>query len=321
MKWYHWYYLIPAFLLVIFFCVMTPVAVFVSIGSDSRDVTTEEILEAFNAPIPSQARNVVLEHDRASSTYVAASFEATPQDAQSFIDRICDGVLIQGYDPFTAEDSGEPLAGSVLMKVREFVYYSHSPETPDTVWGLRCHAFNYGIHQLRVDKSDDLLWHVRFEQPSNDCKQLQVPRCHSLGVDYANPIDDAPLMVVGLQEHDSEWTLVHPELCFEFLRLPVALFSPEDGSEQYIGATMEIRVDDIRMLTSIVHQDFRLLSAEEFRVDSSLYAQYDIYWDQCARQYWAVGEHEVEITVTPVSGERELWSFVFHVEDEVDANT
>jgi hypothetical protein len=320
-KWYHWYYLIPAFLLIGGFCVLTPVAVFVSIVSDSREVSTEEIFQAFNAPIPSQARNVVLEHDRASSTYVSASFQAAPQDAQPFIDRICDGALVQGYDPFTAEDSGEPLAGSVLMKVRDFVYYSRSPETPDTVWGLRCHAFTYGIHQLRVDKSDAALWDIRFEQPGGDCTQLQVPRCHSLGVDYANPLDDVPLMVVGLQEEDSQWTLVHPELCFEFSQLPVAMFSPEAGSEQYIGATMEIHIDDRVLPLSIVHQSYRLLSAEEFTVDSSLYAQYDIYWDQCARQYWTVGEHEVEITVTPVSGEREFWSFVFHVEDEVDANT
>jgi hypothetical protein len=298
---------------VIFACGVLIVAVW-----DQQELTTAEVFEYFGAPIPRQAQNVVLEDGGFGSSYVAASFQAAPQDAQPFIEGICDGALVQGYDPFIAQDTAEPLAGSILIKMEDFVYYSLSTEAPDTIWGLRCHALTNGVHQLRVDKSDSEMWRIRFEQPGGDCLRplSPVPQCSDMGVEYSNPIDDVPLMVIGLHEIGDEWVLQHPELCFEFLRYPLSVIGRQDEWQRYIGSIMEISIDNVALPTGIVHHRQRLLIAEEFIIDTDIHGQNDIYWDVCAEREWVAGKHEVMIRVSPVSGAQEVWSFTFVVEDE-----
>ena len=96
--------------------------------------TSDKVESWLGVPLPADAREVTFREEPEDYTqYRYLQFSASPDSVTQFVGHICGGEVFQGYDPFNAVDTSSPQPNSVLVHLRDSMYYSHSPDAPDTI--------------------------------------------------------------------------------------------------------------------------------------------------------------------------------------------
>ncbi|HLY25836.1 MAG TPA: hypothetical protein VKQ72_05815, partial [Aggregatilineales bacterium] len=122
--------------------------------------TLEQTEQYMTGPLPEDAIDIEYrsmngyENPLPMDTFEWLRFKASPEGALSFANRICDGILHQGYDPYHAQDDGNSEHGFLMQYDYDHYYYSYSVAAPQTYFGNRCYHFSSGIQQIFVDAAD-----------------------------------------------------------------------------------------------------------------------------------------------------------------------
>ena len=271
-----------------------------------EDYTKIDALERhLGAEIPDSAIDLEYNYHLGRLYYVQLSFKVPPDDMDAFVDAIWDELLFPGYDPFNAVH-GEIIPGAVhLINGGGFTYYSYSPDMPDTVWG--------GAHWrdfIRIDKTNPDFHELRYET-FQGCGDSPLPPCGPRG--YRNFIRpdtniDIPLMVPGIHEIDGENILVSEEFCVEIGADYYFLGVPYD-SEYYVGASIDINIDDQTATRRYVSDFWYLATQSELEGPSWIRHRYN----DCFYEEWESGIHTASVVITPIDSPPETYSWEFRV--------
>ncbi|MCQ3933231.1 MAG: hypothetical protein DPW16_22520 [Chloroflexi bacterium] len=269
----------------------------------------EDIVEYLDVPYPEGATDIQYRSNRFDRTfYLELSFKAPPASALRFAEGICGGILYQGYDPFNALATSDPMPGVHLVKNGRFTYYSYSPQASQQLFGHRCPSLKNGRTQLiLLDKTDARFYQVRYEVGTSSNYQLYNLPTLSIGNNYINPMHNfRPFMMVGVAFTDPGYRLVTEEVCFETRQRYTA--AVDDIYDDFIGAKVEIWVDDKKMEDAYISQ-YWVLSPKRKEAPDELFL-----FNHCLFQEWKSGKHTVEVRITPKEGNSISYSWEFSVE-------
>jgi hypothetical protein len=286
------------------------------VNSLGPELSLALIRDTWGAEVPSDAQQIELSSDGAPHIWLR--FRASPETVSLFTDGICNGILHDGYDPFNALSSEEPQPNSFLIKLTNIIYYSHSLETSKAVWGNRCIPTPGGatqFHQIQVDRSNLELYTVRFEQVGSNCfTRGNLPVCRARGAAYVTPINNYPLMIVGLKEVNDGYILLGNELCVDTLLTYPARLSIWQEKWNYLdSAQVEIEVDGESFPTGVISSsNHRLIPLSV--MNTNLFDRNDIFWNYCLKSEWVHGNHTLHVTINPVEGNQEVYWVEFLVE-------
>jgi hypothetical protein len=206
-----------AFLVMAFACSVFVLNFVSTLREEGRHHDVSDFQADTGLSIPSDATDVMYETTIFGrwSGYIKLSFKASPQTSLEFLNAACSGIWYSGYNPFNATDSKEYRQGSHRLKQTNFMYYSTSPNTPDTLLGGRCNGKYGQMQQLSVDTSNPDRYVTHFERTQGFCGLN--PPCLSWQWDggYVNPVSDLPLMAIGLELQNKNFVLVYNEICFD----------------------------------------------------------------------------------------------------------
>lgn len=279
--------------------------------------TLGEIGDYLNAPIPSHATD--LDYDSLSywGLYIHLSFKASPESVTQFAQHICGGVLHSGYNPFDAVDSSQPFPNAIFVRARDFVYYSHSFNTPDTIWGNRCQGENGFTHRILVNKTNPTFHTVKFELP-NDCNTAQPPLpCTTLGYNYVFPVPESyfPIAVVGIVSKTNQFVLAAAEFCIE--TLPGYYLTQRNEWANFYDAEVHIAVDGQPMPPAYIAKPIGALTPR-YDAQGNMYTRKNTdttLFQYCLNQPWQKGVHTVQMAITTRAGKSYIYSWQFSVVD------
>ncbi len=278
--------------------------------NENSEWDIDDLEDYLGIDIPETATEIGFHAEKGrSGGEISLTFLIPSESVSMFTEDICNGNLHKGYNPFNAENMSQPINNSYLIKMSNFTYYSFSPNTTDLLYGNRCQPYSRGIQQILVTEVNSGLFEVKFFQPGDACQTTNLP-CSELGVNYINPINNFPLMVVGLISKDGEYNLVHNEICFEMMRSYT--FSWLEGWSYLKGAEVIITVDDEVISPGLISESGRLVPVTPIGTN---HPNQDFrYWNYCLYRKWDEGLHKVKIELDTVSGEELIHTWEFHVE-------
>ncbi len=265
----------------------------------------EDIVDYLDAPYPEGATDIEYRSNRFDRTFfLELSFKAPPESALHFAESICGGILYQGYDPFNALATADPLPGVHLVKTGRFTYYSYSPQASQHVFGHRCPSLKNGRTQLiLLDKTDPKLYRVRYEVGTSENYQLYGIPFYPLGYTYIRPTRGFPFIIAGMTSVDQGYQLVSEEICFE-----TGDSYPNQSDNNYIGAKVEIWIDNEKMEDAYISPYWRLMPVGKESPPNEL-----ALFNHCLFQEWKIGKHTVEVLITPKTGNSISYSWEFNV--------
>ncbi len=281
--------------------------IFILVGCSLFSLSNEdasgigELEDYFDTQIPESAIDLEYDYSIGRLHYIQLSFKAPPDDMEEFVTAIWDELLFQGYDPFNAIN-GEIIPGEVHLIISNFPYYSYSPDAPDTIWGGA-----YNLSFIRIDKTNPELYELRYEE-FQSCIRGSVPPCLPVGrPNYINPIPTMPVMIIGINEIDGEYVLVSEEFCIE---TQLDYYSAIPSAFDYLlGASVDISIDGQHMARRYITEYFFL--ATESELDKALRGRY--IFNDCFFEEWESGMHTMSVTITPIDGSPETYSWEFRV--------
>lgn len=277
----------------------------------SQNVSLQWIESYMRLQVPPDARNIEVHGETGEGgydPYFSLRFRASPNSVTQYVQGICGGVLHQGYDPFNAIDTGDiPPVRPYLIKLRNFTYYSYSPDTSGALWGNRCMPWNDGIYQILVDKSQAEEYQVVVDFP-DDCEV--VATCRPIGENYVRPSSDLPLIIIGLAQIDDEYILISNEICIE-TQLDYVLVGWQGVPkwEWLAGAQVQVKIDETMLIPAIVSDTGRLQPTNTL-VD-------DFGFDYCFTNSWSTGFHQIEMIIDPLHGQSRTYVWDFLVTEEL----
>lgn len=271
----------------------------------------EDIVEYLDVPYPDGATDIQYRSNRFDRTfYIELSFKAPPESASRFAEGICGGILYQGYDPFNALATADPLPGVHLVKGTLFSYYSYSNLASQHLFGHRCPSPKNGRTQLiLLDRTDPNVYSVRYEVPTSANYILyNLPTGFGVGDNYINPLRNfSPFMMVGVTSTNQGYRLVTEEVCFETRQRYSA--AVEDVYDDFIGALVEIWIDNEKMEDAYISPYWRLMPVGKESPPDEL-----ALFNHCLFQEWKSGKHTVEVLITPKARDSISYSWEFSVE-------
>ncbi len=276
------------------------------VGCREDDWTPERIERALGVPIPADAVEVSYRGGYIYGGRLELSFRAPPESVSEFVEGICNGILIQGYDPFNSIDTADPVPRSILIKVPHYPHYSRSPDTLITTAGNRCVGRSSTEFQIAVDRRDANLYTVRFEIP---CACTDFSDRHGYAT-YINPLRGTgfPLMVIGMMSVDDEFVLAHDVVCME--TQTGYYYQREWFPEAYYGADVQILVDDDPLTPAYIPEDRWELTP---RHDADGNFVQPSLWNYCFIPDWPSGLQTMTLNVTTTDGIEHTFSWQFRV--------
>lgn len=256
--------------------------------------TFQRALAAFDVPAPTTISNVVDNSQAGQIFNLDVTFSPTPDTVQTFVSGICDGILVQGYDPFVAIASAFPDSPNAILISDEAIHYSYSPDVGPTIFGNQCRPKGASVLQIRVDKADPVLYTIKLGSlPWGGPSFSQFPIAH-----FELPIDgeDFPLIVVGLYRRQSDLVLIHDRLCMESrtdngfrglgYKPPVSF-----ETRPYIGADVRIAIDGRESYAVTINDSGKMVAYS----DQDDYREWE--WNFCPQVPTSPGRHRVEMIV------------------------
>ena len=275
---FHW----ASKLIVVGFVIGSLVLVKLANPFSDRGWTLERIQTALHQPLPDDAVDVHYDGTWDNVTVLNLTFKASSESMEDFTNTICGESLHQSYDPFYAVNVSTPTQYNYEVRVTwpdpaaSRIYYSYSPNTPDTVWGANCPILKKLM--IRVDRSDPLLHALTLQY-----EMQQYPR-----VDVRT-IDDFPLLVRHISS-DNYQVLSH-EICMEVD--PLAL--TEDRWAFLLETNIEITVDDRPIRPAFLD----IIGGLTPRPDDETMPEVDAaYFSYCFTSDWGTGYHPVTLQVS-----------------------
>jgi len=221
-------------------------------------------------------------------------FDAPPDDAMQFVEQFCDGILHPGYYPFNSINSSEPSDDAILIHNGTTLYYSSSPNIPETILGNRCARHQdlyeqnkwFWEEEFVVDKANPNLYRVYYNLPfeANRDSSEQYPTAKSI-----NPFGERfRLNITGF---NSEHVLVYHTVCMETseIRHYTINFEP-DSMIDFAEAEISISIDGIEKPNAFV-------SNPELSLQLSDTNRPFQKWQYCLNADWEVGTHTMRIQV------------------------
>jgi len=273
--------------------------------------TFQRALAAFGVPAPMSISNVVDNSQAGQIFNLDVTFSATPDTVQTFVSGICDGILVQGYDPFVAIASAFPDSPNAILIVDEGIHYSYSPNVGSTVFGSQCRPNGSSVFQIRVDKVDPALYTVKLGYlPTGGTNFPEVPMAH-----FELPLDGEafPLIVVGLNRQRDNLVLIYDRLCMEarldnFFRSwnykPFVSFE----TRPYIGADVRISIDGRESYAVTINDSGKMVAYS----DQDDYREWE--WNFCPQVPTSTGRHTVEMMVVTREGVVSEYAWEYIVE-------
>jgi len=299
--------------------------VILSLAGCGEMSTPDRVEWWLGAPLPADASNVTFREDSggAYATYLYLQFSASPESVTQFvdngrIDHICvryEG-LFPGYDPFNSIDTDAPTPDSVLIKGFFHAHYSHSPNTPNTIYGTRRQLNGIGALQIVVNRTDPNLHTVTVEISPNwsfDNWPYSYPFAR-----YITPLEDTefPLMVIGMDTIDGEYVVTYREICMNTresyadagLYCAVGLGGPWTP---FLGARVDLFIDNNPLPSAHIPEEcggLIPLSEDGAPIDS-----FGV-WDYCFSPDLTSGRHTMTLQVTTLDGVMHEFAWDFRVE-------
>lgn len=254
----------------------------------------QRVLAAFGAPIPTDISNVIDNSQAGRAVDLDVTFTAMPSTVHTFVSGICNGSLVQGYDPFVAIASAFPDSPNAILIADEAIHYSYSPNVGPTIFGNQCRQNPAAVLQIRVDKSDPVFYKVKLGYlPDGGPSFSKFPIAH-----FELPIggEDFPLIVVGLYRRQSDLVLIHDRLCMESrtqndfrgwgYKPPVPF-----ETRPYIGADVRISIDGRESYAVTINDSGKMVAYS----DQDDYREWE--WNFCPQVPTSPGRHRVEMMV------------------------
>ena len=272
----------------------------------SQNVSLRWIESYMRLQIPADAKDVEIHGETGGGgydPYFSLRFRASPNSVAQYVQGICGGVLHQGYDPFNAIDTGDiPPMRPYLIKLRNFTYYSYSPNVSGALWGNRCMPWDDGMYQILVDKSQAEEYQVMVDFP-DDCEV--VAACQPIGENYIRPSLDLPLIIIGLAQLENEYLLISSEICIETqLDYVLVAWQGVPKWEWLAGAQVQVKINETILIPAVVSDNGRLRPTNT-QTD-------DFEFNYCVTNSWSPGIHQIEMIIDPLDGTPRtyVWDFV-----------
>jgi hypothetical protein len=279
--------------------------------TEPRKMNLGEIEAYLGANVPEDASDITFDSDRGNyDLFIDLSFKSSPESASQFASSICDGVLHEGYDPFNAINTSQiPPQQVYLIKMQTWTHYSYSPDASQSVWGNRCWPFGEGVHQIRLDRTNPVLYEVRFETPGQARWDCEVIPCRPFGQNYIEPIVEIPLVVIGMgADSNDAFVLVTNEVCVETL-LDYILgggITANDRWAYLIGANIQVLIDDEPLEPAYI-SEYGTFRQSQHELDTH-------YFDYCFTRDWQPGIHSMTLNLTTTEAESYTYTWQFRVE-------
>ena len=271
----------------------------------------------WGAPLPSDAREVTLQEIPPSYTeYRYLQFSTSPRSATEFVNNICMGGVYQGYDPYNAVDTSSPQPNSILVHLWDSMYYSHSPNTPDTIYGTRCER-SLGLTQVLVDATDPDFRIVTVESSARG-KQF-IDGWYT----YPHPdwpirgyavlqVTEFPLEIFGIESTNDEYMVIYNTICLEtqLWQQGFSLGWVDARLAPFVDANVEIAIDRNPLPPAQVSARGTLVPLSE---DGAPILSYGL-WNYCVSPELESGTHTLTVKATTSEGEEYEYSLDFRVE-------
>lgn len=142
-------------LFVIFLIFVTAIVLAVSVFfiPEKHTYTLDEIGQVIHSPIPSDATDIQYSSEMHRGYFVKLSFSAPAASTDQFAASLCQGILYEGYDPFSASNSYAARPRDVVLKATGYAYFSSSIGIAESVYGNRCSIENQWV-QIKIDKTN-----------------------------------------------------------------------------------------------------------------------------------------------------------------------
>lgn len=229
-------------------------------NSPNEDI--DKLEREIGTNILSEVVNLQYDYNLGVGYFIDLSFSATPDQTDEFVERICNGKLYQGYDPFNAINTYNTVSDTILVEADSFMYHSHSPSASDSIWGNRC--YGTGPVLIAVDKSNAELYEVVLKVLGT-CRENSGVPCYFIETsaytepNYINPASNFPFMIVGIIEENDSFYAVSEKICFvpgmEYY------YTPPDLSYIY-RSNVDIFINDKKIISGRVTLDSEIIQNE-----------------------------------------------------------
>jgi hypothetical protein len=251
--------------------------------TEPRKMNLGEIEAYLGANVPEDASDITFDSDRGNyDLFIVLSFKSSPESAPQ-----------QVY----------------LIKMQTWTHYSYSPDASQSVWGNRCWPFGEGVHQIRLDRTNPVLYEVRFETPGQARWDCEVIPCRPFGQNYIEPIVEIPLVVIGMgADSNDAFVLVTNEVCVETL-LDYILgggITANDRWAYLIGANIQVLIDDEPLEPAYI-SEYGTFRQSQHELDTH-------YFDYCFTRDWQPGIHSMTLNLTTTEAESYTYTWQFRVE-------
>lgn len=237
-----------------------------------------------------------------------------PQVQISLQPSLCQGIVYEGYDPFSASNSYAARPRDVVLKATGYAYFSSSIGITKSVYGNRCSIENRWV-QIKIDKTNPQHYGVRFETLSYTC-DIDVMCSAPYGFDNTayRPLpknSPFPLTIYGFENTENEHVLNGQKICVE--TVPDSFSSwdePPFDLKSLKGSSFELFVDDTSKGQAIISDQGRL------KVDYSTGKFIGIPEppEYCFQVNEPAGTHQMSINVQTIAGKQYHYAWGFHVQ-------
>lgn len=277
-------------------------------GSTWDEMSAVSYLEA---NIPADATDVEISETLRRFGDLEITFSSSEESALNFASEIC-GELIEGYDPFDAVASASPGNGFILIK-NAYTHYTKSRLDTTNVAGHRCLGSRGHIWHISITPQgqEGKVYIVRFKQYGGCPVSDDTIPCDEIA-DYINPILNSgfPLMVLGLEEINGQYTANYHEICMETrLNHDISAMhnSFTDNLLPYLGSTMSIIVAGESLPEATITAEGHLVPTEAI---DELDTVRSPRWNYCFDVNAESGTHPIRLSVNNQQGINEFsWAF------------
>ncbi len=140
-------------LMLAFIAVATFSYIFYSIFSTNDKWTADRLENSFNVDFPDDVDLTV--EGRPSLPVVNVQFSTSAEVVEQFVSQLCNGILHEGFDPFNAVQTIEPLPEMILFEDEFSYYYAYSPDTLATTRGNICVLDRGGVLLVATEPTNN----------------------------------------------------------------------------------------------------------------------------------------------------------------------
>jgi len=300
---------------VMFFCMMA--VMFVGIEASDCFISPcipdwddmADVADYYDFHIPSSASNIIYVNDDLNE-YFEIQFDLPSADIEQIKNTSCQGNFYSGYDPSKARHHFSDTHQNALIKSFEYIFYSHSVDTPAHILGKLC-RWDLAIVIDTSNPNQYQVTYTRYEYDPTFCEAQCFTTQH-----FVKPIDRSLFAVSGLHQNDEDqYIMEYDELCFDSRMYQI--ITPSDF---YIPAFTQINImidDAFTLPTGTVTKQHRLVHDYTLLDESDHeYARYhqSPHNEFCIQRDWEQGKHTVDIEMILPDETVEHHSFDFYVE-------